>query len=252
MILLVDLGNSRLKWASWMPGTPVEGSAAPWRGLDMHAVLDRVWDTLPRPDRVLAVSVAAADVSAVLATWCRARWGIVVEVVTSQPVGHGVRNGYRDPSRLGTDRWAALIGARRRCDSPCCVIDCGTAITLDAMDGRGEHQGGVIVPGLALMGSAVLHGTARVTGVAEYTTLDVLARDTSAAVAAGALHAVVGGVERVVGAMSERLGDPLVRLLTGGDAPVVAPLLGPGYRMVPTLVLEGLAVVAEGPAEVQP
>jgi type III pantothenate kinase len=244
MILLIDLGNSRLKWALWGPGEDLRGGASGLGRGGVAASLDALWAGLERPRRIVAVCVAAAGHRAALADWCQRRWRLSPEFVISAAEGFGIRNGYRHPAQLGADRWVALIAARSRHLGPCCVVDCGTAITVDALDAEGDHLGGAIMPGIALMRRALIAGTAGIDAAAPQAGA-VFARDTATGVAAGVLHAAAGGVERIVRAMAERLGDPPECLLTGGDAGLLAPLLGARCRSVPDLILEGLAIVAD-------
>jgi type III pantothenate kinase len=157
----------------------------------------------------------------------------------------GVINGYRDPARLGVDRWLALVGAFNRHGAPACVIDCGTAITIDAVARDGRHLGGVIAPGVQLMRHALVGATAGISDEPDETTTNVFAHDTRAAVAGGALNAAVGLIERVSEQMAAELGATVQRLITGGDAERLLSYLGQRYKLVPNLVLEGLAILAE-------
>ncbi len=187
--------------------------------------------------------------------WIRGHWSVEAEFVVPRRRAFGVVNAYPAPERLGSDRWAALIAARRLSgQAPVCIVDCGTALTIDAMDARGRHRGGLIVPGLRIMMSAVEEKTrglpATVQPAAADETaappVDLLAADTQAALLGGAVYALVATIDRIVGDVGQSLGRDTRRFLTGGDAGHLRPLLGHDYREVPELVFEGLALIAGG------
>lgn len=243
MHLLVDLGNTRLKWARSAPGEWQAG-ASTYRDRAIDAVLDEAWGGLSAPLGVVLVSVAAEEARRALAQWIDRRWRVPVHEVKPQAAQLGVTNGYRDPAALGADRWVALIGARGEWPATAvCVVDCGTAITVDALNAQGEFVGGVIFPGLALLRDALTSGTAGIRAGAGDDT-SCLARSTADAVAAGTLYGLAGAIERVCEEFEQALGGPLKLVITGGDADRVAARLRRPVRRVPDLVLKGLARVA--------
>ena len=240
MILLLDLGNSRCKWATADP------AFRPGGALDYDDFVEQLEDRLARigrPARALAVSVAGEARTAPLADWLRARFGVALETVRAVNDQLGVVNGYDAPERLGADRWAALLGARARTAGAACVIDCGTAITVDALDRAGVFRGGVILPGVGLQRAAVQRGTQGVRA-APGEAKDCLARSTDDAVNSGVLFGIAGAIERIVEEQARVLGTPVTRLITGGDAPRLRPLLRMDTTPVPDLVLEGVARIA--------
>jgi len=253
-VLLVDLGNTRLRWApADEAGRLGRVAAVVHAGRPLDEILDGAWSALEPPGRVLVCSVLGPPETGLLCGWVRRRWGTDPEVVRAVAEGWGVRNAYIEPAQLGADRWAALVAARASCpDRPVCVVDCGTAVTVDAMDAEGRHLGGLIAPGLGLMRRALAGGTA---GVGEADAaggrpegVDLLARSTRDAVSAGTLCALVALVERVGSELAAELGEGTARILTGGDAAQLVPLLAPSWRHEPALVLRGLARMAvEGP-----
>lgn len=247
MNLVFDLGNSRLKWALADPGLQ-PGGALPY-GEGFVDRLEATFDAYARPKRVLAVSVAAAENTELLARWLKARWNLVLEQVSAQAAQLGVTNSYAEPTRLGADRWAALIGARARASGSVCVVDCGTAVTIDALDAEGVFRGGVILPGLALQREVLLRRT-RGIRAADGTASSCLARDTADAVAAGTLHGLAGAIDRILDKQAAALGAEPQVLITGGDAPAVQPCMQHASTHVPDLVLEGVArIAAQGGGE---
>lgn len=238
MNLLVDIGNSRLKW-----GIAVKDAIA-YRGVLTNEELDRVclfraWQQLPRPSSVAVVCVAAERVFALVEAVVRDLWaGINLVRPASEARAYGVTNAYARPEKLGVDRWLALLAARHYYPLPVCIADCGTAITVDWIDRHGMHLGGVICPGLTLMRRSLSAGTEALTFDSSCHPAG-LANCTEAAVFNGVVNAASGLIERVYG--MSNLGGAL--LLTGGDAELIAACLASDAVIDTDLVLRGLAVV---------
>ncbi|MFZ1641633.1 MAG: type III pantothenate kinase [Candidatus Contendobacter sp.] len=242
MILLADVGNSRIKWVSCERGEfQTRGRAA--HGEESWAELAaRLWADLPRPARVLIVSVAGAEARAGLGDWVRQTWAMEAEFVVSTAAAGGIRNAYAEPERLGADRWVAMIAARALLGlQTCYVVDCGTAVTIDALTASGQHLGGVIVPGMRLMREALYRETRQIppeTGDAR-----LFGQSTREGVWGGAMYAVVATIDGITGRMAA-VGGFGPRLLTGGDAEAVLPYLQGEYRLEPDLIFTGLRVIA--------
>jgi type III pantothenate kinase len=268
--LLVDIGNTRVKWAPLAGRRVGRQRAAAHAGWTARDFVRQLYARRPPPQRVVVVSVARAAIERAFVAATRAACGFAPEFVRSERSRCGVTNGYRDVWRLGADRWVALIGARTlaRPARAACVVDAGTAITLDLLDERGHHRGGAIVPGPDLMVNCLLSDTsgirrragvpaARATGAddlrgARHRALrgrsaSLFAQATRAGVEAGALHAAAAVIERAgrLGASVVGGGGVLPLVLTGGAAGSLRPLLAArGVRHVPDLVLRGLAAIA--------
>jgi type III pantothenate kinase len=256
-MLLVDLGNSRIKWARLGDRGPTRMRAAAhagWSSDDFRRALfpggRKAAPSAParRDLPVLAVSVAADGVRRRFVAAVRAATGRAPRFVRSERAAAGVRNGYRDVWRLGADRWVALVGARHCLPaSVLCIVDVGTATTVDLLAADGRHRGGVILPGPRLMVESLLRDTGgiRRRAVGPRRAVVPFARDTAAALEGGALYATVGAIDRL--AREARLateGAEVVLLLTGGGAAAVARRLATPHRLVPDLVLRGLAALA--------
>ena len=245
MNLVLDFGNSRCKWALADVGQEAAGLAqrgALAYGEDFAQALDDSFNTLPRPEHVVAVSVAASGHLQTLAQWVQSRWGLEVQAIITCAAQLGVTNSYKNPTSLGADRWAALVAARARLPGAACVVDCGTALTIDALDQNGVYRGGVILPGLALMRAALLRtqGVRDVVGDAGST----LALSTADGVAAGILFGLAGAIDRILDEQAALLGATTQVLITGGDAQPLLTLLRHGVQHAPDLVLEGVARIA--------
>jgi type III pantothenate kinase len=245
--LLIDIGNSRVKWA-FASADQIEPGLAFASQLDeAAAAFTRCWADQPPAAQVVVANVAGPAIAAALQTWIENHWAITPQFVRTAPEGFGVVNGYASPENLGVDRWVALIGARHAIRGPLVVADCGTAITVDGLDGTGLHLGGLITPGLALMRQSLASGT-RSLPLSQTQTYEHLARETQAAISSGTRLAAVGLIERTVRHIAQRLSVEPTLLLTGGDADEIAAGLDIAVETRPNLVLEGLHLIAGGRA----
>ena len=248
-VLLIDAGNTRLKWAL-LRGTRLgRARALGWNARSMDRVARTVLRT--RAERVLVCSVAGAAFERALRRAARAAGHRSPQFVRSTRRAAGVRNGYVETWRLGADRWVAMLGASALfAGRALCVVDIGTAFTLDLLDRQGRHRGGLIVPGPTLMVDSLLQDTA---GIRRRAGRNVRAmrrpgsafgRSTRAGLLAGSAMACAALVERALREARRELGHRPLLLLSGGGAAQVAPLLTVAHRRVEGLVLHGLAVLA--------
>ena len=245
MKLLVDIGNSRVKWATLdgdRQGAQQAACHAGWTQDDWRRTLL----VAPGIDEVLVASVSAAPSSALDAAVVAATGRRATFASSSREAG-GVRNAYREPLLLGVDRWLAVIAGHAHTDGACCVADVGTAATFDAVTGSGEHLGGFIIPGPALMVDSLHGGTADLAGhsaASGESGAAPLADNTRDAIGRGCRLAVAAFIDRELADVRSRLGQQPTLLLTGGAAATVAPLLRSRVTLVPDLVLRGLALLA--------
>jgi type III pantothenate kinase len=217
-------------------------------------VLRAIVNAAPRDVvRVIAVCVAGARMERELIDATRARFGVRVGFVRSTRQAAGVRNGYRDTWRLGADRWVGVIAAHALARGrPALIANIGTALTLDAVTGAGRHLGGAIAPGPVTMITSLLTGThgirrrARGAGGKASGARSLFARDTARALESGSGHAAAALIERAATSARVALGAPPLVILTGGGGPRLRPYIKSPVRVVPDLVLRGLAVVARG------
>jgi type III pantothenate kinase len=247
--LLMDVGNSRIKWGIETNGA-IRRTGHISRQRLREEGLTALTLRLPRHvDSVLVSNVAgpafATRLSGVVGMHCDTD----VHFVRSEREGCGLVNGYRQPRRLGVDRWVAMIGARAEFGDALLVVDAGTAVTIDAIESNGQHLGGQIMPGVHLMAASLAADTSDIPIVQRAVTsqacdLGMFAASTSAAVGSGALNSVVGAVERATRAMQDNGQSPVV-VLTGGDASRILKSLDCEAEHRPHLVLQGLARILE-------
>lgn len=246
--LLVDLGNTRVKWAPLVAGRPHRLRAADHGGWSSAEFAREVCGSVPPGTPTLVASVASEAVNERLARGVRRTLRIEPRFVRSVRRAAGVRNAYREPWRLGVDRWVAVIGAHHLFHPPrsACVIDVGTAMTVDLVDAAGRHRGGLIVPGPELMVASLLAGTSgirRRAAVRPGRGHALFARDTRAALEQGAEQAAASLVDRAAREARRLLGGPVSVVLTGGAAPRLQRSIEAAHLYVPDLVLRGLAVL---------
>lgn len=252
MLLLIDAGNTRVKWAVVPAAERDPGALGRWTasGSVEHAQVGQlvnVWRSY-HIVRVVLSNVAGAAMRAELEQALAATLGlhpVPLEWFVSVPELAGVRNGYRDPLQLGCDRFASVIGAHALFPCrPLVVATCGTATTVDALTADGVFVGGMILPGLGLMAQSLAKNTAQLPQVAAG--LDVsepFANNTDAAIASGCIAAQVGAIERAVAAHVQRQGGEVPCILSGGAAALIAPHLALPCRQIDNLVLIGLHAV---------
>src|SRR5580698_536803 len=195
--------------------------------------------------RVVAASVAGTRLNRLLSATCRRKTGLPCEFVASARNAVGLSTRYKEPWRLGVDRFMAVIAAYHMARARgACVIDLGTAMTVDLVDPLGVHLGGAIIPGPELMVGSVLKNTAGIARRASggMLTKGLFALDTRAAINQGARYAAAAVIDRAVGEAQRVLQRTPLVLLTGGAAVQVESLLQCSYVSVPDLVLRGVAL----------
>jgi type III pantothenate kinase len=242
--LAVDVGNTRLKWALYEEPMPGAGMLA--HGAVFLEAIDQLaegqWRDLPAPSGMLGSIVAGEGIRRRTEEQLEI-WDVEPRWVVSGASACGVSNGYDHPTRLGVDRWVALIGARHRilargAARPILVVMVGTAVTVDALDTDGNFLGGLILPGFGLMLRALEMGTAGLkapTGEAvEFPT------NTSDALMSGGADAIAGAVERMHRKLLKRCGKEPALLMSGGAAVKLQSISDLPFETVETLIFDGL------------
>ena len=240
---MFDFGNTRLKWGvrngdGW---TTARINNSDPRLMSQN--LDREFVGLGVPEQVWISSVTSKESTQALCDWIERRWQLAPSVIQSSASCCGVRNTYKQPETLGSDRWAALVAVRHRFESPACIIDCGTAITVDMLDKEGSYRGGVIFPGLALSRSSLVRNTSKLQIGADEA-VNCLADSTSAGILSGTFTGTVGAIEKIVECQQRRADRECSIYVTGGDGEIIAGSLGLQCSVVEDLVLQGLEVIS--------
>jgi type III pantothenate kinase len=246
MQLLIDAGNTRIKWALAATGHFV----GQWHAMGsvVHADLGKLkqaWST-KKIKRVLISNVAGDSVASQLRK-ILAELNVPESALAwfrAQAECAGVRNAYAQPTQLGSDRFASLIGARHRyVEQRLLVVTCGTATTIDALEADGTFIGGMILPGLATMATSLALNTALLPAVDNADRVRVFADNTHDAIISGCLSAQVGAIMHAY----QQCSNPLARcVLSGGAAHYLGPYLPMPFDAVDNLVLLGLDAAVGG------
>jgi type III pantothenate kinase len=251
MILLIDAGNTRVKWALAEDAAAMGAWTA--HGAVAHTDLPQLelaWSDAAGSrsvDRILIANVAGnalrVHLEYVLQRTFPAMSAQDIEWFASLPALAGLTNGYRNPAQLGCDRFAAAIAGHALApDRPVIVANCGTATTIDAVTADGVFLGGMILPGLGLMASSLARNTAQLPQIAQDGKLpDGFADNTDDAILSGCMTAQSGAIEHAFA-----LHNAAECIISGGAAPFIAPLLKVPYRIVENIVLIGLHAAAGG------
>jgi type III pantothenate kinase len=248
--LAIDIGNTRLKWALY--DAPRPGAATLAHGAEFLENIDKLadgpWQALPAPARMLGCCVAADAVKRRVEEQMEELWDVPAHWVVASAAEAGITNGYDHPTRLGADRWVAMIGAWHRRPPgqpprPMVVVMVGTAVTVEAVDASGRFLGGFILPGHGIMLRALESGTAGLhvpTGeVREFPT------NTSDALTSGGTFAISGAIERMVDHVREHCGAEPACIMTGGAGWKMAPYMMERFDLVESLIFDGLLEIAQ-------
>ena len=248
--LVFDVGNTRVNW-----GVVHDSQILRSGSLSQHEIREKGFDSilrrLPRAvDRILISNVGEQAFTKRLATAVRIHCHAEVRFAKSEKAAFGVVNGYVQPRRLGVDRWVGMIGARAEFKGALCIVDAGTAVTIDALASDGRHLGGQIIAGLGPMIDVLnekTHGIVTKSGKSStpISGMDLFARNTRGAVQNGSLAAICGAVALSVKTMRGGGFRPKI-VLTGGDASRILKQLDGNPIHRPNLVLQGLAYMLSG------
>ncbi|MEO7392438.1 MAG: type III pantothenate kinase [Ramlibacter sp.] len=247
--LAVDIGNTRLKWSLYEspgPGSPVQAQGAEFLE-NIDKLADGPWSNLGAPQRMLGCAVAADAVKRRVEEQMEELWDVPAQWVVASAAEAGLVNGYDHPTRLGADRWVAMIGAWHRMRAlgatrPMVVVMVGTAVTVEAVDTQGRFLGGFILPGHGIMLRALESGTAGLhvpTGeVRQFPT------NTSDALTSGGTYAIAGAIERMVQHVRRHCGEEPACFVTGGAGWKMAPHISVPFELVDSLIFDGLLEIA--------
>lgn len=247
MLLAIDAGNTRVKWALFDAEGVVQSS-----GACFHSALNET--ALPNSDNVMISNVAGETIAKQLANKLTTAASVVW--LQSQPTALGINNGYDKPETLGSDRWAAIVAAWQEYKASCIVVNVGTSVTIDtiiASDKAASFIGGVILPGLILMQKSLHNNTAQLSDFSHAFNLQRynagIGTNTQEAIQMGALSAITGAIKYACDALVIKAKHPPLIVISGGDANVIAQHYTQRFnpdnaektiRVVDNLVLLGL------------
>lgn len=248
-LLALDVGNTRLKWALYDGiGVGARLMAHGVQFLDhIETLAEGDWAQLSAPTHVLGCVVAGDAVRRRVNEQLEL-WDVTPQWVVSSAQEAGLTNGYEHPTRLGSDRWVAMVGAyhhvqQRQPNRPCVLVMVGTAVTVEAINAQGHFLGGYILPGHGMMLRALETGTAGLhvpTGE-----IRPFPANTSDALTSGGTYAIAGAAQRMVDQLHAHTGQAPVCLMTGGAAWKMAPSMATPFELVDSLIFDGLLTVAD-------
>jgi len=246
--LAIDIGNTRLKWSLY--DAPRPGAALLAHGAEFLENIDKLadgsWAELCTPSAILGCIVAGDAIKRRVLEQLEL-WDVHPHWVVSSQAEAGLTNGYDHPTRLGADRWVAMVGARHRMlaqgpERPMVVVMVGTAVTVEAVDTHGRFLGGLILPGHGIMLRALESGTAGLhvpTGEVR-----LFPTNTSDALTSGGTYAIAGAVERMVQHVRQHCGAEPACYMTGGAGWKMAPNMSVQCELVDNLIFDGLLAMA--------
>ncbi len=245
MKLLIDAGNTRVKWC-WYDGEdfPLEYESAEYEDLESDGANLFQIDG-PDADHILICNVGGEELAE---SFCQmfTDWQLTPKFLRSTRQCGDVQNAYKSPEQLGVDRWMALLGAWTLQQDAVCIVDCGTAVTIDVLNDEGQHLGGMIVPGIELMQDALRDKTNDINMDRNDSGTGLLAADTGNAIEAGTLYALVALIDRVRQDIATELDIDLPLIISGGDADLVQSLLSCESTYEPMLIFQGMLAAEKG------
>ncbi len=238
--LLIDAGNSRLKWG-WGRGGQL--TSMEWiENQRIDTELRQRWGQLPAPDQIWLANSAGAGREAQIRQIAAELWGLPLQTVRSASHFGALTNGYRRADQLGVDRWLGMVAAWQRLQRPFCLIDCGTAVTIDCVDHSGAHLGGMIFPGIGVSWKEFETKVAHLEHDHGKSMQHLPARSTREGLQVG-VDGSVANVERAITSILQHHGE-LLLLTTGGGAAELEQGARYPFQRVENAVLEGLLLEA--------
>jgi type III pantothenate kinase len=245
MELLIDAGNSRIKWAKCVDMHLLEDGAILHQ--ENALPLLQKFLTQHRPQRIILVHVLGSDFEYGIKQYAKVH-SIPLLIVHSHSDAYGIHTHYLQPQRLGADRFVAMAAAYQVTQQHACiVIDCGTAVTVDAVNPLGEHIGGMIYPGLQLCKESLTQKAKNLKKLDSTTEkmLDPCAKETLSAINSGCHYGLSAAIDGMCQKMEQKMTCDITKILCGGDSTVIYNLLPQrNYKLTPDLVIQGLKLIA--------
>ena len=244
MKLLVDVGNSSVKWCIESEGNLLGFCSFPYDVSVLNNLLETEWTRIKTPEKIIVSNVAGKSVRELMDALCDKFWKIRPVYIRVSEQACGVKNGYREISQLGTDRWAAVIAAWQIYKKAACVVDCGTAMTIDAISPEGEYMGGLILPGLELMQRSLSVKTDALDMVKDTKKISEFSDNTEQGQVSGCILSMVALIEHMYNHMNTIFGNDLVGIASGSGFYSLKGLLKNKFEFHEDLVLKGLSYLS--------
>lgn len=245
MKLLFDIGNTSVHWAEHNNRSLQQRGRFAYKDADLFKKLEQQLPITTEPEAILISSVASDEQNRSLTDWLVEKWQVQPWYAAVGKDCAGLVNSYTDCQQMGVDRWLAMLAAWIEYRSALCVVDCGTALTIDCINANGRHAGGYILPGTVLMQTSLLSNTDRIRAAVSESFSMERARNTQDAISQGACLAMVSAIERAMDDFQTTCSIQVQGVITGGSAKQMVNLLNKSFVMHDTLVLDGLLKLYE-------
>lgn len=244
MKLLVDVGNSSIKWCIEREGLLHEYRSFPYDISNLDNQLEVEWSKFNKPLRIIISNVAGTSIQEQINNICNKLWKMLPEYISVSARACGVNNGYRDVRQLGTDRWAAVIATWQLYKRAACVVDCGTAMTIDAISPDGKYMGGIIAPGVELMQCSLSVQTDALNLVKNRQVIKEFSDNTGQGQYSGCTLAIVVLIDYMFNHIRTVYGNDLVGVASGSGFSLIKDSLKNKFEYYEDLVLKGLSCLS--------
>ena len=245
MKMLFDIGNTSINWALEVQNEFIITDHFNFDPANLEYQLDKIilGKNIETPSSILIANVAGEDVFNIVRNWSQRHWQLDLWEAQTSHEFDDLKNGYKNIRELGVDRWLAMIAAWKKYKTDLCVIDCGTALTIDIIEPTGRHLGGYIVPGYELMQSILNDHTRNINVSLNNQLLMTPGKNTRDAVNNGACLGIVSIITRTLHMLEAEFNLKPDCILTGGKAELITPLIKYATIFEPHLVLSGLSIL---------
>ena len=243
MNLLIDVGNSTIAWGTELQGEILSIDNFKYHKDDIVSQLQESIKLSEKPSAVLLSCVASDEIINMLKQWAEEQWQLDIWQAAVTTHFKQLENSYADVQQMGVDRWLAMIAAWEKHKKALCIVDCGTALTIDIINDEGKHLGGYIAPGVEMMQQALISNTDRIKVPVSKNVTITCAKDTQSAINNGASLALISMIDRSVEIYKQQLKKEPMCIITGGMAEQIKPLLNTQFELEKELVLRGLAIM---------
>ncbi len=241
MNCLIDFGNSRCKWTIIDIDQPIQAQTISYTSANSLKRINEVLTAIPfqKCHEIHIASVLGNEFEQQFISALRDVTSIEPVFHVAQKNNHGVVLSYSDPLTYGVDRYAAIIAAHHSGSESKIIVDCGTAITVDVLDEKGHHLGGLIFPGVRLMRSLLAENAAMIPALDSDVDIQLLNHSTQDALNSGSVLSLKYGLHTIIHELKQRIGETAQVYVTGGEIDLLG-LMDHDYIYRPNLVLEGL------------
>lgn len=243
MKLLLDIGNSNIDWAVENKNGIQKIHKFSYQKKKLPSKYDAHICLKKKPDAILLSCVVDKLLIKNIQLWSKRKWNIIPWQAKVSSYFNELKNGYDDTSKMGVDRWLAMIAAWEKYKEALCVVDCGTAVTVDLIDSYGQHIGGYIVPGIELMQKTLISNADKIkVNISNEVNIQI-PKNTKNAIRNGASLATIAMIDNSVKLLRKKTKKMPKCIITGGMGKQIRPYLNKYFKLDNKLVLRGLSIM---------